>query len=310
MKGKKLWITLIAMILMTFTLVACGGNNTAEENESTTNDNATTEGEEQSNEKAEEPTIVAGAAMQDGTYRLEEQDFDDNGWKVFLEMTVEDGKIVSSDFDYVNEEGTLKTEDEEYQNMMAESSGVGPQEFTEQLTESLIATQNALEVDIVSGATGSSASFINYAQQLIQAAQKGDTETIVIPNQAPLQDGEYSLEEKNIGSTGWRFVMDMTVTDGEIVASNYNYVNADGDLKTDDDEYQELMTEKVGIGPQDFVPQLNDALVKTQDPTQVEVISGATHSAEVFKVYAAQLINAAQKGDTTKIEIDNFVYEN
>ncbi len=308
MKGKKYLLSLLTIVSMVVFLVACGGDNPAEEDAST-NNNATTEEEEQSNDQTEEPTVVAGAPLQDGTYRLEEKDFDDHGWKTFVEIKVEDGKIVATDYDYVNEEGTLKSEDEGYQEAMSDKVGIGPVEFTKELADALIATQNALDVDIVSGATSSSASFINYAQQLIQAAQKGDTETIIIENQAPLQDGEYSLEEKNIGSTGWRFVMDMTVADGKIVESNYNYVNADGNYKTDDEDYQELMTEKVGIGPQDFVPQLNDALVETQDPAQVEVISGATHSAEVFKVYAAQLINAAQKGDTTKIEIDNVVYE-
>ena len=38
----------------------------------------------------------------------------------------------------------------------------------------------------------------------------------------------------------------MTVKDGKIAESNYNYVNAAGKLKTDDDEYQKTMSEKNG----------------------------------------------------------------
>lgn len=299
MKRKKTIVTVFLAISMLFILGACGGNGDSEENNQ---NNATS--------NVSEKTVIAGADMQDGTYRLEEKDFDDHGWKVFLEITVEDGKITSADYDYINEDGLLKSADEEYQEAMEATSGIGPKEFTKELSDALVATQDAQEIDIVSGATSSSETFLNYAQQLIQAAQKGETDTILIHNQSELQDGEYSLEEKNIGSTGWKFVMNMTVADGKIVESDYNYLNADGEFKTDDDEYQEIMTEKSGLGPQDFVPQLNEALVETQDPSQIHVISGATHSAEVFKIYAQQLVNAAQKGDTTKIEIDNFVYEN
>lgn len=302
MKVRKIFLALILAVSMSFILVACGGDDQPDANNDNDTNNNTTE--------VEQNKVIAGAAMQDGTYALEEKDLDDNGWKVSMEITVEDGKIVSSDYDYTNEEGQLKSEDEGYQEAMSDKVGVGPQEFIKQLNDGLVATQNAQEVDIVTGATSSSEAFINYAQQLIQAAQNGDTETIVIHNQSPLQDGEYSLEEKNIGSTGWKFVMNMTVADGKIVESDYNYLNADGEFKTDDEEYQKTMTEKAGIGPQDFVPQLNEALVETQDPAQIDVVSGATHSAEAFKIYAAQLVNAAQKGETGTIEVDNFVYEN
>lgn len=302
MKVRKIFLALILAVSMSFILVACGGDDQPDANNDNDTNNNTTE--------VEQNKVIAGAAMQDGTYALEEKDLDDNGWKVSMEITVEDGKIVSSDYDYTNEEGQLKSEDEGYQEAMSDKVGVGPQEFIKQLNDGLVATQNAQEVDIVTGATSSSEAFINYAQQLIQAAQNGDTETIVIHNQSPLQDGEYSLEEKNIGSTGWKFVMNMTVADGKIVESDYNYLNADGEFKTDDEEYQKTMTEKAGIGPQDFIPQLNEALVETQDPAQIDVVSGATHSAEAFKIYAAQLVNAAQKGETGTIEVDNFVYEN
>ncbi|MFZ0445506.1 MAG: hypothetical protein WAM95_12965 [Bacillus sp. (in: firmicutes)] len=67
----------------------------------------------------------------------------------------------------------------------------------------------------------------------------------------------------------------MTVKDGEIAESNYNYVNKDGQLKADDEEYQKMISEKSGTGPQDFVPALNKAFVEQQDAA---VVTGATHS--------------------------------
>jgi len=300
MNMKRFMTLLTVMLAMLFILVACGGNDSNGNDADNANNNTT------------EPTVqkkVAGADLQDGTYTLQETDLDENGWKVFMEITVEDGKIVSSNYNYEDEDGQLKTDDDGYQEMMKEKAGVGPQEFVKQLNDGLVATQDAQLVDIVTGATHSSEAFVNYAQQLIQAAQNGDTETIIINNTATLQDGEYSLAEKNIGSTGWKVIMDMTVADGKITEVDYNYLNAEDQLKTDDDEYQELMTEKSGTGPQDYIPALNENLVATQDPAEVDIVTGATHSAEVFKLYAAQLVNAAQKGETDQIIVDNLVYE-
>ncbi|WP_062353681.1 extracellular electron transfer flavoprotein PplA [Bacillus kwashiorkori] len=253
--------------------------------------------------------LLAGAPLQDGTYTLSEKELDKNGWKVNFSITVKDGKITESNYDYVNADGAKKSEDENYQKMMSDKTGVGPKEFVPALNNALIEKQDASQVEVVTGATHSAESFINYAQQLIQAAQKGDTTPIEIDAQAALKDGEYKLAEKNIGSTGWKTYINMTVKDGKISEVDYNYVNAEGQLKTDDEDYQKTMTEKSGVGPQDFVPALSNDLVEKQSAGDVAVVTGATHSSHSFKMYAAQLINAAQKGNTTPIEVDNFVFE-
>lgn len=303
---KKSFIKFLSVAASTvLVLAACGQGEEAEQTDS--NQNAT--GSENVVQQETDVTIVAGAPMQDGTYSLLEKELDQNGWKASFELIVEDGKITGSNYNYENEEGRLKTENEGYQEAMKDKTGVGPQEFIPQLNDALIAQQDAQKVDVVTGATHSSESFINYAQQLIQAAQKGDTTPIEIDAQAPLQDGEYSLEEKNIGSTGWKTYINIIVEAGKIVEVDYNYLNAEGQLKTEDDAYQDKMTEIAGTGPQDFVPALSESLIETQNAADVDVVTGATHSAHTFKLYAAQLINSAQKGDTTPIIIDNYVYE-
>ena len=69
------------------------------------------------------------------------------------------------------------------------------------------------------------------------------------------------------------------------------------------------MSEKVGVGPADYFPAYNSQLVEKQDPEAVEVVTGATSSTDTFKKYAPMLIEAAEAGDTTTIEIDNAVEE-
>ncbi|WP_338471113.1 extracellular electron transfer flavoprotein PplA [Niallia sp. XMNu-256] len=310
--GKKTFVTSMAVSLALI-LGACGNNEAADApKEETPTETATENTETTENEQATEtaaPKKLAGAELQDGTYTLEEKEISDKGWKATFSIKVEDGKITESNYNYVNADGKLKTDDEEYQKSMSEKTGVGPQDYIPTLNDDLIAKQDAQQVEVVTGATHSAESFKNYAQQLIQAAQAGNTETIVIDAAAPLQDGEYSLEEKNLGATGWRTVFKMTVKDGKIVTSDYNNVNAENQLKTDDDEYQKNMSEKAGTGPQEFIPALNDDLVAKQAAGDIEVVTGATGTSNGFILYAQQLINAAQKGDTNPIVIDNIVFE-
>lgn len=128
---------------------------------------------------------------------------------------------------------------------------------------------------------------------------ESSTETVA------LQDGSYLLEEKNLDDNGWSVVFGMTVEGGKITESTYDYVNDAGELKTKDTEYQKSMKEKVGTGPAEYIPAYNKALIDAQDPAAVEVVSGATHSHELFVDYAQQLVDAAAEGNTEKIEIDN-----
>lgn len=72
------------------------------------------------------------------------------------------------------------------------------------------------------------------------------------------------------------------------------------------------MKEKSGTAPETYIPELNEELVKVMSeedgsPADVEVVTGATHSSHSFIMYGQQLINAAEKGDTTTIEVDNIV---
>lgn len=129
----------------------------------------------------------------------------------------------------------------------------------------------------------------------------GGTET----TEDGLQDGTYSLEELNFGSTGWKEGLEIVVEGGEITDATWTSVNEEGTNKIEDENYQETMTETDGTGPQDFIPGLEEALVEAQDPADVEVISGATGTSDKFKEYAQQLVDAAEEGNTDRIEIDN-----
>lgn len=310
MKARKFVTGVAVLAFSAMILGACGSDeSTSTSSSSTTVESSTTSSSATTESSA---TIVEGAPLQDGTYTLEEQNYS-NGYRVVFSITVADGKITESNYDNVNEAGDSKADDTEYNESMNEVSGTDPEAFIPALNESLVATQSAGDVEVVTGATHSSQTFQNYAQQLIQAAQAGNEETIMIDNGAELQDGTYTLEEMNYYN-GYRTTFSITVEGGVVTESNYDNVNEAGESKTADTEYNESMNEVSGTDPETFIPALNEALVAAlaeEDGTaaDVEVITGATHSTHSFIMYAEQLINAAEKGDTTPIEIDNIITE-
>ena len=120
-----------------------------------------------------------------------------------------------------------------------------------------------------------------------------------------LQDGTYSLEELNFGETGWKESLEIIVADGEITDASFSSLDEMGNSKIDSDEYQEAMSNVVEVGPQDFIPTLEESLVDVQNPADVEVVTGATSTSEKFKDYADQLVAAAEEGNTDTIEVDN-----
>ena len=307
MKVNKFVKGFAAIALFSLVLAGCG----ADKKDNTTNSSSAASSETKKSTESSAPAKkVAGGDLKDGTYKLEKKK-EKNGYRAVFEMTVKDGKITESKYDNINADGKSKTEDTKYEESMKAKSGVGPKEYIKQLNDSFVKAQSASGVEVVTGATHSSESFQNYAQQLIQAAQAGNTDTIEIDNGATLKDGTYSLKEKN-DSNGYHTTFSMTVKDGKVTESNYDNVNADGKSKKDDTEYESKMKDVAGVGPKEYIETLNKEFVKAMgeedgSPAGVEVVTGATHSTHSFINYAQQLVNAAEKGDTTEIVVDNIV---
>ncbi|MBO0440257.1 extracellular electron transfer flavoprotein PplA [Candidatus Enterococcus ikei] len=306
MKMNKIVKGFTAIALSSLLLAACGSDQKKDTAKSSDSSTATSKTAETSKATEKE----AGADLQDGTYKLEEKN-ESNGYRATFEMTVKDGKITESNYDNINADGKSKADDKDYEKNMKDKSGVGPAEYIKELNDSFVKAQSADGVEVVTGATHSSESFQNYAQQLVQAAQAGDTKTIEIDNGADLKDGTYSLKEKN-NSNGYHTEFSIVVKDGKVTESNYDNVNDEGKSKKDDADYNKNMKDKSGVGPAEYIKTLNEELVKAMNEkdgsaANVEVVTGATHSSHSFVTYAEQLINAAEKGNTDEIVVDNIV---
>lgn len=306
MKTKKFLVGFAALTFTALVLGACSPDSKSESSSS----NAPASSEMAASSSSEAAPATPGVTLKDGTYTLEETNYS-NDYRVVFSIVVKDGKIVESKYDNLNEAGESKKENAEYNKMMLEKAGIAPEEFIPAFNEALVAAQTPTNIEVISGATHSFRAFQNYAQQLIQAAQVGNTETIVINNGGELKDGTYTLEETNY-SNDYRVIFSIVVKDGQVTESNYDNVNEAGESKVANAEYNEMMKEKAGIAPETFIPEFNKIFVEEMQaedgaPTNLDVVSGATHSFDTFVMYAQQLLNAAQNGNTETIIVDNPV---
>ncbi|MGG5462871.1 FMN-binding protein [Clostridium sp. B9] len=118
------------------------------------------------------------------------------------------------------------------------------------------------------------------------------------------KDGSYSVETKNADDHGYKAKLSIKVEDGKITEANYNEFSAEtNELKRNDEGYNTKMTEVSGIGPADFEPQLEEALVKAQS-AEIDVVTGATGSSEQFKTLAEKVLENAKEGVTEAALVD------
>ncbi len=112
------------------------------------------------------PQSKKEAGYYDGLQKAEGE-YDERGWKPFVAVIVEDGRITDAYYDEVND-GTrkFKSYDDEYNANWKESSGSNLQLARPQLVQELINEQNTDEIDTVTGATSTSGKF----KELIEEA--------------------------------------------------------------------------------------------------------------------------------------------
>jgi len=126
----------------------------------------------------------AQATYKDGTYKAEYSAADSRGWKPQLSLVIKDDKISEVTFDYINDAGVLKTNDDVYKLAMEAKTGTYPAKYTEELEKALIEKQKVEDVATVTGATSSTANFKALAAAALEKAKAGDTATAIVEMKA------------------------------------------------------------------------------------------------------------------------------
>lgn len=118
----------------------------------------------------------------DGEYSAEFMDFDNRGYKDFIHVTVKDGEVTDIEYNAVNKEGALKTEDSAYSDDMLTVQGTYPAKYSADLVNQYLKTQSIAEVDALAGATYSSESFIALFTSLEPNMASGETKLVLVKN--------------------------------------------------------------------------------------------------------------------------------
>lgn len=273
----KRLLTILLIGIMAFSVSGCGNKNTEEDNDK--NDD------------------TDKASYQDGVYHAEYDRKDARNWIPYVDITIEDNKISKAYYDYTNDAGDIRTNDENYtKNYSDANDGMTPREAFDKLGSQLVDKQDIQKVDAVSGATHSSRNFTELATAALQNAVKGDT----APAKIKLyDDGVYKVEGDAFDEYGWKPFLELTIKDDQITNVVYDAKNEAGNLKTADAEYKKNMEAKTGTYPEKYSKELMQQLLDKQVISQVDTITGATQSSDKFtELVEYALDDMAEVGDT------------
>jgi major membrane immunogen (membrane-anchored lipoprotein) len=293
---------LLGTILLSLVLIGCGGSEESAAPAETADSSAPAESSSDSTGQYE-----------DGVYFAEEDGFSERtGWKYIVILEVDGGEIVSATWEGANRDGgtskVTRSRSGEY-GMVENGGAIAP--WFEQAAAAeayLLETQDPTAIeytteeghtDAISGATIHVVEFFTLAEEALANGPVG---------YGMWQDGQYHAEEPEFGRTGWKYMVDLTVIGGRIVAANWNGIHEEGgtDKKTRSMDGEYGMVENGGaIAPWFEQARAAEAyLLETQDPTAIEytteeghtdAISGATiHVVEFFSL-AEEALEGARR---------------
>lgn len=125
------------------------------------------------------PTVFASGCtgdvnIPDGTYRAEFADYDALGYKDFVEVVIQDNKVIDV---FANAQsgldGSYKLQNESLRAQMEGISNTYPEKFYTDLANQYLSNPKASEIEIVAGATESSNNFIILLKALEKALKAG-----------------------------------------------------------------------------------------------------------------------------------------
>ncbi len=118
-------------------------------------------------------------SLQDGYYTAQALAYN-YGWKEYITIMVKGGSIVSVEYNAENASGFIKSWDNAYMQTMLHSNGTYPNEYTRYYAGQLLEGQGEKDIDGITGATSSHASFKKLAAAVLEQARKGDSSIVIV----------------------------------------------------------------------------------------------------------------------------------
>jgi major membrane immunogen (membrane-anchored lipoprotein) len=239
---------------------------------------------------------LANINLRNGVYRAESLEIS-RDWMDFVELTIENGKIVKVVNDSYNvSTGLFKSNDKGYWDRM----GMDLSKVYEKLTNDLVNKQNINEVDTITGATSSVNAFKSLVQAILERGIPNNT-IVVNTSKYNLRDGVYRAEGVQ-PIHGWTDFLEVTIKNGMVVEAKADAFNAAGNLKTNDAGYASRM----GMDPKEFYSELSQRLINAQKPSGIDTITGATSSSNYVRYLYLAILHKGQPERTIKVDFSKF----
>lgn len=118
-----------------------------------------------------------------------------------------------------------------------------------------------------------------------------------------MKDGFYTAEMSDF-SHGWKEYLCIMVKNDTIVYAEFNAKDPSGFIKAWDNAYMKNMVSVSGTYPNEYTRNYVSQLINTQNPDEVDAISGASTSGGNFLKLSAAVIEQAKKGDSTTVTVE------
>ncbi|WP_353892760.1 hypothetical protein PRVXH_002133 [Proteinivorax hydrogeniformans] len=205
----------------------------------------------------------------------------ERGWTPLLTMEVTDGDIRSFKYDEIDEDGNLKRENQEYLDSWREAyPEVDPIAIIEEREEDVINTQDPNLVDATTGAT-------SWGLNL----KKLSIGSLLQAEQADLSDNEQIyvfIGEMN--ARGDRPQLLLTTSDDSVEQVDFSDYRNGINKKFDEPYLSNWQEQYPDVDPPELVQQMEDTFQETQDPDELDAISGATSWRESFQDLARRAL--------------------
>lgn len=196
---------------------------------------AQAKGEEYTEDSASQEFVMP-EKLRDGEYEYMVDQPDSNGYRSRVMLTVDNGVITACNWDAQAENGTWKSQLSMDGSYVMTEDGLKWHEQAEALAGYVIENQtlDGLEngngyTDVVSGVSINIQPFIDGVEEcLMQAAES----LMDIEEPEVLLDGEYSYEDEEFDSMGYKNMITMTVENGAITYVSWDAKDQNGETKS------------------------------------------------------------------------------
>lgn len=250
--------------------------------------------------KSGETSPVELGQYADGDYEAVMPDFNEDGWKEFVHLTVKDGDIDTMEYNARSEGDNAKliTEDPD---LNKEDSEASPSKYYPEIVQNYEdCGYDLTQLGAPESGAEATREFKKLLTPLLSSMMSGGSTDIVASR---FVDGTYKAEYADFDEYGWKETVTVKIKNGKVEVTNFDAISKDDEKKkkSGDEDYAAKMKEKAGIAPTEaFEKLMKNFESADNDVTKIENVAGATVSSNDFKLLVGEILATTARYGATK----------